>query len=195
MATQPARFALAGLAVGAVTATACAALAPLVVLRLAKVRRMRSAYLRSNSPPSRCRLCAGSGRRVCQVCAGRGALPPGGFARRNTVRMASLKGSQWTSVEAIDGKWRHFVVTAVCGSSTKKATVTLSSTCGPTAKRISLEVPVRQLRERTQWAGGWTTLSDIEANGALPTPSTCSACGGLCQVPCPRCDGLGQVGL
>lgn len=178
------------------TAAVCKSVDPLLVLRMAKARRMKSAYLESSEwPPRQCRQCGGSGRRTCQVCTGRGALPPGGFQRRNTIRMPSLVGSQWTSVTALDGKWRHFVVTGYKGTTVKSAIARLSSTCGPVAKRITIDIPVGELKIRSKWCGGWVTLADIAANGAAPIANTCSACSGLREVPCPRCTGLGQIGL
>ncbi len=175
-------------------AQAPSVLPPLLVLFLAKARRLRGIEaFREYSGPLPCRLCGGTGRRACTTCAGRGVLEKGGFARRNPIRsLDSLVGSKWTSTTAIGGKWRHFICVGRKGRTTRTATAQLSSTCGPRADRLAIDVPVSELRNRGLWTGGWTTLADI-AKGAKPTP--CSACSGKKIVACPRCDGLGQVGL
>lgn len=176
----------------------------LTALPLAKKKNMRGA--RNNlwtsaalnpyagHEPIYCRLCGGEGFIPCTLCKETGVLARGGFAKRNTVRVASLVGSKWTSVTAIGGKWRHFLCVAKKGRNAKDGVAVLSSTCGPVANRIQIEVPVKELKSRGVWEGGWTTLNDIRAGAAVPC-TTCSACRGQKTVMCPRCDGLGQVGL
>ena len=150
--------------------------------------------LNKKSGPIYCRLCNGTGRRPCSICNETGLLTRGGFARRNTVRVASLVGTKWTSVSAIDGKWRHFLCVGKKGRNTKDGIAILSSTCGPVENRIRVEVPVSELKSRQIWEGGWTTLKDIRTGDNMPF-TTCSACRGEKQIICPRCDGIGQVGL
>lgn len=150
--------------------------------------------LGKESGPIFCRLCNGSGHRPCTVCNETGLLTRGGFARRNTVRVASLVGTKWTSVSAIGGKWRHFLCVGKKGRNAKDGIAILSSTCGPVENRIRIEVPVSELKSRQTWEGGWTTLKDIRAGDTMPF-TVCSACRGEKQIMCPRCDGIGQVGL
>lgn len=176
----------------------------LTVLPLAKKKNLRgvrgnlwkSAHLNPfvGEEPIYCRLCNGEGTIPCTLCKETGVLARGGFAKRNTVRVPSLVGSKWTSVSAIDGKWRHFLCIAKKGRNAKDGVAVLSSTCGPVENRIKIEVPVKELKSREVWEGGWTTLHDIRAAGAV-AGTTCSACRGQKAVMCPRCDGLGQVGL
>lgn len=173
-------------------------------LYLAKKRHMRGMYanlwtsqnLNPNlgREPLYCRLCRGNGFIPCELCNKTGVLARGGFAKRNSVRVASLVGTKWTSVSAINGKWRHFLCVEKKGRNAKDGIAVLSSTCGPVANRIRLEVPVRELKKREIWEGGWTTLNDIRAGETLPA-TVCSACKGQKLVMCPRCDGLGQLGL
>lgn len=144
--------------------------------------------------PIFCRLCHGEGFIPCKLCNETGVLGRGGFAKRNTVRVPSLVGTKWTSVSAIDGKWRHFLCIAKRGRNAKDGIAILSSTCGPVANRIKIEIPVKELKSREAWEGGWTTLNDIRAGGVGPA-TTCSACRGHKAVMCPRCEGFGQVGL
>lgn len=108
-------------------------------------------------------MCGGHGTLPCTVCDGRGVLRRGGFARHNPVRVASLVGSKWTSVTAIEGKWRHFLCVAKRGSNAKDGVAVLSSTCGPVEKRVRIDVPVKSLRQRSEWMAGWTTMKDIRA--------------------------------
>lgn len=195
--------------------------------------RAPSPWSDESLPPSRpCRLCGGGGGRPCDVCGGGGDLPRGGVHPRNSVRLASLVGSQWTSVDAVGGKWRHFrccgkrVVPGVVegggasgqvlegelpavarsggnaaapptagGRPAKRRTTTLAvltSTCGPEEARLRIEVPVARLRSRRHWQSGWTTLVDIR-RGEVAAP--CFRCKGRGRVMCPRCDGIGSVGL
>lgn len=152
-----------------------------------------SATARARWRPTRpCRNCAGCGRCACEVCGGRGVLERGGFARRNPVRLDSLVGSKWTAVQAIEGRWRHFICAGRRGKMARTAIAKLSSTCGPRAKRIHIEVPVTELKQRTRWAGGWVTLEDINNT---PKPTKCSACRGNRTITCPRCDGRGKLDL
>lgn len=177
---------------------------PPQVLRLAKRKFKRGSradlwnnILSPNSgfqPPSICRLCQGEGIYPCETCSQTGSLARGGFSRHNTVRIPSLVGSKWTSVSPIDGKWRHFLCVGKRGSNAKNGIAVLSSTCGPVENRIRLEIPVKQLKSRELWEGGWTTLNDIHAGSDLPN-TVCSACNGMKVIPCPRCDGAGQVGM
>lgn len=97
-------------------------------------------------------------------------------------------------MSAIDGKWRHFLCVEKKGRNTKNGLAILSSTCGPVENRIRVEVPVKELKNREVWEGGWTTLNQIRAGGGRPA-TICSACRGEKAVMCPRCDGLGQIGL
>lgn len=175
-----------------------------LALPLAKKRNIRgfrtnvltSPYMNSHvgSEPMYCRLCGGDGFIPCKLCNETGMLGRGGFSKRNMVRVASLVGTKWTSVSAIDGKWRHFLCIAKKGRNAKDGVAILSSTCGPVANRIQIEVPVHALKSREVWEGGWTTLIDIRAGSSGPA-TQCSACRGHKKVMCPRCDGLGQVGL
>lgn len=180
---------------------AIVAAASLLALPMGKKRDIRgtngslwtsSAFNATKSFPQliHCRLCNGSGVNPCDICNETGSLALGGFARKNTVRVASMVGTKWTSVEAIDGKWRHFFCIGKKGRNAKNGLAVLSSTCGPAKKRITLEVPVSQLKNRKTWEGGWTTLRDIEGGAVAPT--RCFACQGLKIVPCLRCDGKGQ---
>ncbi|GAB0490987.1 hypothetical protein MMPV_002229 [Pyropia vietnamensis] len=260
-------------AVAAATAASAAATAVATSLAMSKrrMRRAADAFRQTPSssrtktpspwsdealPPTRpCRLCSGGGGVRCDVCSGNGNLPRGGVHPRNSLRLASLVGSQWTSVEAIGGKWRHFrcygkrVVEGVVegggasgqvldgelpvvarrggdsadadapddteaaataataaaaatsagrragGRPPKRRTTTLAaltSTCGPEEARLRIEVPVARLRSRRHWQSGWTTLVDIR-QGDVAAP--CFRCKGRGRVECPRCDGLGTVGL
>lgn len=173
------------------------------------------------------------------------------------MRVATLVGSKWTSVAAIDGKWRHFLCVAKKGSNAKDGVAVLSSTCGPVEKRVRIDVPVKTLRARSEWMAGWTTMKDIRADedddddddemmeGEVDENSysrksssaaagieqldmavmqqqqqmgmrlstsavvrerkrngrgrvsgkTCAACKGERVTLCPRCEGLGQIGL
>lgn len=173
----------------------------LLTLAFAKKRARPGSFGAGSEQPEKCRLCRGSGRRVCQTCAGRGRLERGGFARKNPIRLASLVGSKWTSVSAIDGKWRHFLCIGRRGKTTRDTVAHLTSTCGPVAQRIKLDVPVAELKSRASWAAGWTTLigiadRDAQADDPAAAPgAVCSACRGRGAAACPRCDGLGQVGL
>lgn len=186
--------------------TSCLLLAGLAVtaLPLAKKRNLRgvrgnlwtSVHLNPTvgQEPIYCRLCGGDGFIPCTLCNKTGVLARGGFAKRNSIRIASLVGSKWTSVAAIDGKWRHFLCVAKKGKNAKDGVAVLSSTCGPVANRIKIEVPMKDLKSREVWEGGWTTLNEIRA-GTVGPGTTCSACRGQKSIMCPRCDGLGQCGL
>lgn len=153
-----------------------------------------NADLYYGNQPLYCRLCKGEGFIPCKLCNESGKLARGGFAKRNMVRVASLVGTKWTSVTAIGGKWRHFLCVAKKGRNAKDGVAILSSTCGPVENRVRIEVPVGELKSRNSWMGGWTTLNDIKEGDNLPT-TTCSACRGHTKVVCPRCEGLGQIGL
>lgn len=144
--------------------------------------------------PIYCRLCGGTGQRPCTLCNETGKLGRGGFTKRNTVRVGSLVGTQWTSVHGVEGRLRHFLCVAKRGKNVKDGVAVLSSTCGPVEKRIRIEVPVSELKSREIWEGGWTTLKQIRG-GDIGAPTRCSACRGEKLIMCPRCDGLGQVGL
>lgn len=183
------------------------AAAGLTALSLPLAKRNRGArlstWVATNHNPSMgqgpvyCRLCGGGGRVPCTVCNTTGSLARGGFTPKNTVRIGNVVGTQWTSVHGIGSpvpKWRHFLCVGKKGKNVRDAVVVLSSTCGPVAGRIRVEVPLKELKSREVWEGGWTTLNDIHASGGLPG-TACSACRGETTVICPRCDGLGQVGL
>lgn len=170
---------------------------------LAKKRHLRGArakFIASHrdfgfSPnPRPCRLCLSSGTLPCDLCNQSGSLPHGGFSRRNTVRIASLVGTKWTSTTALGGKWRHFVCIDKRGKNAKNGVAILSSTCGPVKDRIRLEVNVAELKDRAKWNGGWITLEKIKT-GQLAETAVCVKCRGERMVMCPRCDGLGQIGL
>lgn len=161
---------------------------------LAKFRASQHPNPNFSIEPMYCRLCGGDGFVPCRLCNEAGVLARGGFVKKNTVRVGTLVGTKWTSVSAIKGKWRHFLCVEKKGRNTKDGVAILTSTCGPLANRIRVEIPVRELKNREIWEGGWTTLKDIRAGAALPA-TLCSACKGHKTVMCPRCDGLGQVGL
>lgn len=176
----------------------------LLTLPLAKkrnIRGTRAALWKSrhlnpymDDEPIYCRLCNSEGFIPCKLCNETGSLGRGGFSKRNMVRVAMLVGTKWTSVPSIEGKWRHFLCVAKKGRNAKDGMAMLSSTCGPVANRIRIEVPVSELKNREVWEGGWTTLVDIRSGSCGPS-TKCSACRGQKKVMCPRCDGLGQVGL
>lgn len=157
----------------------------------------------NQTEPERCHRCNGYGTVPCDVCKGLGTLRRGGFSRRNSIRVLNLVGSKWTSTTAIGGKWRHFLCIGKRGSNNIRNSVAqLTSTCGPVEKRVKIDVPVSNLKSREQWQAGWTTLSDIRAEGGSNDgviggvgATKCSACKGDKVVLCGRCDGLGQVGL
>lgn len=190
------------LSLGISSILATTAIPAIVSLRLArdgKVMRVPPRKLKSDSTleltrrPVPCRECRGAGMLPCQVCQAVGKLSRGGFSRNNTVRLQNIVGSKWTSVTAINGKWRHFVCIDKSGTSIKNAVITLAGTCGPAAKRIRIDVPVKELKSRSHWQGGWTTLHHIEDESE--TLKTCSACRGEASVLCPGCEGLGQTGF
>lgn len=156
-----------------------------------------------DNPYERCRRCNGNGTIPCGACQGLGTLRPGGFHyRRNHVRLTSLVGSKWTSTTAIAGKWRHFLCTAKRGSNTKNGSATMSSTCGPVSDRVALNIPISDLKSREKWQAGWTTLTDIRAEGGsndgrigVTGGTACTGCKGSAVVICDACEGLGQLGL
>lgn len=183
---------------------AATALPVLLALPLAKKKHVRRSGTNSwdahfnptlqQTGPQPCRLCKGDGTIPCTLCRSTGVLARGGFSRHNMVRVSSLVGSKWTSVSAIDGKWRHFLCVGKKGSNLANGVALLASTCGPVDKRIRIEVPARQLKIREVWQGGWTTLADIRCSDVVPS-TKCTACRGNTVVSCPRCDGIGQVGF
>jgi tryptophan-rich hypothetical protein len=187
----------------ALAAAAAGALTALPMAKKKNLRGVRNALwerLDGGSGPSRprpCRLCAGSGAIPCEPCRGLGMLPAGGFATKNSIKLSSIVGSQWTAVEAIQGRWRHFRVIGRKGKAAKDAVLTLTGTCGPAKSRLVVNVPVTDLRRRDLWAGGWTTMQDLRLaslSGGAPGPR-CTACSGEKTIDCPRCDGIGSVGL
>jgi tryptophan-rich hypothetical protein len=191
---------------GALSAAACGSLAALGALAMAKKKHLRGARgalwaaldgADRPSQPVPCGLCAGSGRFPCKPCKGRGSLPRGGFAKRNPVKLDGLVGSQWTAVQAIEGKWRHFRCVGKRGKSSKDTVVVLAGACGPKQRRRVVEISVAELKRRDLWASGWTTMDDLaradQEGGVIGTK--CISCSGDGHVPCPRCDGIGQVGL
>lgn len=168
-------------------------------LHLAKKRHLRGAYAKHLNPslhhhPRPCRVCLSTGTLPCELCNQSGLLPKGGFSKRNTVRVASLIGTKWTSTTALGGKWRHFICVDKRGKNAKNGVAILSSTCGPVKDRIRLEVNVADLKDRGQWTGGWTTLQNIKT-GKAAEAAVCMKCHGERIVMCPRCHGLGQIGL
>lgn len=183
-------------------AVASIALTSLAMGRRKFRRGSRAEFWRSlneggNNQPEICGLCNGSATIPCGPCSSTGSLPLTGFATRNSVSLSHVVGTQWTAVQAIQGRWRHFRCIGKRGRSAKDAVILLTGTCGPKADRLQLEVPVVELKKRTLWAGGWVTMTDLkraDAAGGAIGPK-CSACSGNGCIPCPRCDGLGQVGL
>ena len=166
-------------------------------------RKLRSNNLFNNSQsdstwntaphePIYCRLCNGRTTIPCNVCNRTGFLSPGGFTRKNPVRVANLIGSKWTSVKAIGGKWRHFLCVEKKGRNARDGIAILSSTCGPVQKRVRIEVPVSELKRRDMWMGGWTTMVDLKDMDNVPG-TRCSACKGEKEIVCPRCNGAGQA--
>lgn len=183
---------------------AASALPVILALPLAKKKHMRNSgdkpwdhhfnpTLHSYAPQT-CRLCDGECTIACDSCGGKGRIDRGGFSRNNMVRVASLVGSKWTSMKPISGKWRHFLCIAKKGSNAKNGVATLSSTCGPVAARLRIDVPVTELKSREVWQGGWTTLNDIRASPVVATIA-CYVCKGEAVICCPRCEGLGRTGL
>jgi tryptophan-rich hypothetical protein len=188
----------------ATVSAAAAAVAALSSLAMAKRKYRRGAAAalierldaNGNNRPERCRLCDGSGTRPCEPCSGAGSLPPTGFARRNSVLVSRVVGTQWTAVRAIQGRWRHFRCVGKRGRGARDAVAVLSGACGPKAARLVLEVPVAELKKRTLWAGGWVTMADLQRaeQNAGALGAKCSSCSGNRVIICPRCDGLGECG-
>lgn len=182
-------------------ATAAAAVTS---LPMAKRKYKRGSYAalwaslnRGDDPTTlqKCKLCHGTGTFACETCRGLGMLPPGGFTRRNTVPYSRVVGTQWTAVNSIRGKWRHFRCVGKKGHSAKDAVAVLTGACGPKKERLVLDVPIKDLKRRDLWTSGWVTMHDIaraEEAGGIPGPN-CISCAGKKVVPCPRCDGRGET--
>lgn len=158
-------------------------------------RRKRKAVLniQLGVDRERCDTCHGDGKIPCRVCVGTGSLPRGAFKRNNTVHFPSLVGSKWTSVTAIDGKWRHFICVNKQGSTVTDAVVTLASTCGPNSKRTRFDILAVDLKKRAHWLSGWITLNDLD--DASKAHTACPSCKGEAHIPCSKCKGSGQTGL
>lgn len=163
------------------------------VSRVPPRKRKEVVFFQPGLHQERCVTCRGDGMVPCQICFGKGLLPRGAFQRNNTVHFPTLVGSKWTSVTAINGKWRHFVCTNKEGRSVKDAVVTLASTCGPTSERICIEIAAVDLKSRAHWHSGWTTLNDLDDDSKAYT--VCPGCKGEADVLCVRCEGFGRIGL
>eukprot|EP00871_Galdieria_phlegrea_P001682 jgi/Galph1/2514/GphlegSOOS_G1185.1 len=150
--------------------------------------------------PVVCSLCGGRRTIPCDLCAGIGKVKRGVFNKNNSVRKDRLVGSQWTAVVPIQNR-RHFLCISKRGTR-NQVVATMKSTCGPQESRISIEVPIKVNMEtifeaylkafRAFWSSGWVSLNDLEH---MNRNTTCVKCKGLCLMKCPRCEGIGQVGV
>ena len=93
--------------------------------------------------------------------------------------------------------WRHF---ECVGASPKAKTLTLRATCDTS---VTVDVPVKFLRDRMEWSAGWKQKEDLDWTGDADQPggavarpkggATCAKCAGEGAVPC---DAVGcQFGL
>ena len=73
--------------------------------------------------------------------------------------------------------------------------VELSSTCGPVEKRIRIWVEEKELKDRKIWEAGWTPMKELRKGVEGRERKVCGNCRGRGEEECPRCGGLGQVGL
>jgi len=138
--------------------------------------------------PQICSLCGGHRVIPCDVCSGIGKVKKGVFNRNNSLRKDSLVGSPWTAVVPVQGR-RHFVCIMKKGKG-KDVIAVLQTTCGKKESRISVEVPLKILKNRKFWSSGWICMDDLQQ-----TSKACFKCKQQGVVRCPRCEGIGQVGL
>lgn len=143
-----------------------------------------------------CDTCSGRGVVRCNVCEGRGVIRKTGQRKRNALNINRVIGSRWTSVEIRCGH-RQYVVTEQKGSRKKKnLELRVSNTCGPEEKRVHLWITEDEIRDKSIWRMGWTTLEEIKMadRGALIDAKVCFRCKGESILKCLDCDGKGKVG-
>ena len=135
--------------------------------------------------------------KIIKVCEGRGVVKKTGSKKRNTIDMRRILGSRWTSVEIREGH-RQYECSETRGSkSNQNLELRMSNCCGPEERRVHLWIPHEELRDKSVWRQGWTTLKEIkQANrGALVDARICFLCKGMKVVECDECHGTGKVGL
>ena len=154
--------------------------------------------IRQQHSPQPCTDCHGRGIVRCNVCNGSGFVAATGHKKRNTVDMKRVIGSRWTSVETRCGH-RQYTVSEMRGSKKKKnLEFRLSNCCGPEEKRVHLWIPFDELRSKSMWRAGWTTLNTIKKskelnNGVLIDMAVCFRCKGEGTVTCDTCNGVGTI--
>ena len=158
-----------------------------------------------------CGVCAGERYIPCPECEATGRLKVGGyFHHRNTFDARRVVGSQWTALAPTFG-WRHFqaVATKKLGSGKKKQTlVCLEATCDTS---VQFWIPIRNLRDRGEWASGWLQRTEMtavlaqvaaakqdrlqgqsRADTAAPIAQLCQRCQGEGRYMCTACAGSGE---
>jgi len=139
------------------------------------------------APAPACPRCRDAGKRACDNCKGNGYLPPGGFHAKNAIDMKNAVGTKWTAHRRTRG-WRHF---ECVGASPKAKTLTLRATCDTS---VTVDVPVKFLRDRMEWSAGWKQKEDLDWTGDADQPggavarpkggATCAKCAGAGTLPC-----------
>lgn len=136
---------------------------------------------------------------IFKVCEGKGVIRATGQKKYNSVDINRIVGSRWTSVEICHGH-RQFECSQIQGSNKKNSSNPLefrmSNCCGPNEKRVHIWITLEELRNKSIWRQGWTTLEDIKSanRGALHDAKICFLCKGNKILKCDECDGTGQVG-
>ncbi|GJQ13156.1 hypothetical protein GpartN1_g4947.t1 [Galdieria partita] len=138
--------------------------------------------------PQVCSLCGGYRVIPCDICSGVGKVKKGVFYRSNSIKRDSLVGSQWTAVIPVQGR-RHFLCIAKKGKG-KDMVAVLQTTCGRKESRTFIEVPLQVLKDRKFWNSGWICVENLQH-----TDKPCFKCKQQGVIRCPRCEGIGQVGL
>lgn len=154
--------------------------------------------IRQQQQPKICPECKGRGMVKCRVCDGRAVVAATGHKKKNTVNMQRVIGSRWTSVEQRCGH-RQYTVSEMKGSKKKKNLgFRMSNCCGPEEKRVHFWIEFEELRSKSMWRSGWTTLDDIKNaktlnNGVLLDMKICHLCKGDRIIMCANCNGMGKI--
>ena len=140
-----------------------------------------------------CATCGDTGRATCAACKGHGTLRSGGFSQKNNagVSFAKVVGTNWTALRRTKG-WRHFEATEKRVDEEKKIRfVTLAATCD---REQTVEVPLKELKNRALWAAGWQQKESIEwDDGERDTSGALIGKPKRSRKACKRCGGEGKI--
>ena len=129
--------------------------------------RLARPALRCHAAPTArvCRKCGGTHAVPCPACSGSGRFPLAGYgAGRNSVNLAKVAGTSWTSIAPTLGR-THFHATSTRRLPSGAALVRLVATCDPA---VVVWVPATVLKCRDEWAAGSlarAALSERRAGG------------------------------